>query len=478
MRALEARREQLIARLEARGTNATWVLWAALAGMFATTFPITILSVSLAPIAHEFGARETTMAWVISAPMLLSAIALPLLGKLGDLRGHRRVFLFGFAAATLTAVATVFAWSAPSLIALRTLAAVVGSATQPSSMALIFGVTSREQRVRAMGWWSMTGAAAPALGLAVGGPLVEFFGWRVVFALQAGFSFVALALAAAVLRETPRQRVRLDVAGSLALAFGVAGVMVALGEMRELGPGSPWVLAALVLGGLGLFAFTRIEQRVAAPLVPLDLFRRRAFTAPILSSACMSASYMGAFVMAPLMLHGVFALSVSVTAGILLLRTASLTLASPLGGALGMRIGERAAASTGAALMTGAMAVLAYGVERSAFWAVAPGLVLQGLGNGLGLPSLTSSSGNAVDEADLGIASAVNRLTGSVGAGLGITLLTLIYGGSNTPESFARAFAAGGGLAALALAAALAMRRSAARESGSPATGAAADRPG
>src|SRR5262249_11687432 len=150
MLALEARREQLIARLEARGTHATWVLWAALAGMFATTFPITILSVSLAPIAHEFGARETTMAWVISAPMLLSAIALPLLGKLGDLRGHRRVFLFGFAAATLTAVATVFAWSAPSLIALRTLAAVVGSATQPSSMALIFGVTSREQRVRAM----------------------------------------------------------------------------------------------------------------------------------------------------------------------------------------------------------------------------------------------------------------------------------------------------------------------------------------
>jgi predicted MFS family arabinose efflux permease len=280
------------------------------------------------------------------------------------------------------------------------------------------------------------------------------------------------------LHETPRQRVRLDLAGSAALAFGVAGLMVALGEMRELGPGSPWVLAALALGAIGLFAFTRIERRVAAPLVPLDLFRRRAFTAPILASACMSASYMGAFVMAPLMLHGVFALSVSVTAAILLLRTASLTLASPLGGALGMRIGERAAAATGATLMTGAMAVLAYGVARSAFWAVAPGLVLQGLGHGLGLPSLTSSSGNAVEEADLGIASAVNRLTGSVGAGLGITLLTLVYGGSNTPGGFARAFAAGGGLAVLALASALAMRRSAAREACSPASAPATDRVG
>jgi len=460
MRGFDALREGLIARLEARGTHATWVLWAALAGMFATTFPITILTVSLAPIAREFGARETTMAWVISAPMLLSAVALPLLGKLGDLHGHRRVFLLGFAAASATAAATAFAWSAASLIAFRTLAAVVGGATQPSSMALIFGVTSRDRRVRAMGWWSMTGAAAPALGLAVGGPLVEFFGWRVVFALQAGFSFLALALAAAVLRETPRQSVRFDVAGSAALACGVAGLMFALGEMRDLGSRSPWVLTALALGAVGLLTFVRVERRVAAPLVPLELLQRRNFAAPIVSNAFMSASYMGAFVVAPLMLNGVFALSVSLTAAILLLRTASLTLASPLGGALGMRIGERAAASTGAAVMTLAMGVLAYGVARTTFWAVAPGLVLQGLGNGLALPSLTSSSGNAVAEADLGIASAVNRLTGSVGAVFGITLLTLIYGGSNHAGAFASAFAAGGGLAALSLAAALAMRRS------------------
>ena len=85
--------ERMIVRLERGGRYPTWVLLAALAGMFATTFPVTILTVSLSSIAAEFGARETTIAWVISAPMLLSAMALPLLGKLGDLRGHRRVFL-------------------------------------------------------------------------------------------------------------------------------------------------------------------------------------------------------------------------------------------------------------------------------------------------------------------------------------------------------------------------------------------------
>jgi MFS family permease len=218
-----ARRERWVAGLEARGTHPTWVLFAALAGMFAATFPITILTVSLASIAHEFGTRETTMAWVIAAPMLVSAVALPILGKLGDLRGHRRVFLFGTAAATATAIATSFAWSAPSLIGFRTLAATLGGATGPTAMALIFSVTPREQRVRAMGWWSMTAAGAPALGLAVGGPLVDWFGWRIVFALQAGLSFLAFGLAFVVLRETPRRRVRLDVPGALALAVGVAG---------------------------------------------------------------------------------------------------------------------------------------------------------------------------------------------------------------------------------------------------------------
>ena len=81
-------RRSILERLDASGRYPKWVLFAALAGMFSTTFPITILAVSLAPIADEFGAAETTMAWVISGPMLLSAVTFPLLGKLGDLRGQ------------------------------------------------------------------------------------------------------------------------------------------------------------------------------------------------------------------------------------------------------------------------------------------------------------------------------------------------------------------------------------------------------
>lgn len=457
-------RGRTIARLEASGRYPTWVLLAALAGMFATTFPITILTVSLKTIAADFGTSETRIAYVISAPMLLSAVALPLLGKLGDLYGHRRVFLLGFGAATVTAAVTALAWDAFSLIGFRTLAAVLGGATQPTSMALIFSVYPKEERVRAMGWWSMTGAAAPALGLIAGGPLVDWLGWRVVFVLQAVLSLVALAIAAFVLRETARQRVRFDLGGALTLALGVSGLMFAIGQVRELGLGSPWIQGAVGLGAVGLAAFVAVERRATAPLLPLEFFRRRNFTAPILSNAFMNAAYMGAFVLAPFVLLGIFGFSISAAAGIMLLRTLSLTLASPVGGVLGQRVGERGATVLGCAVMTLSLGLIAWAVLSRSLPLFGLGLVLQGTGHGLGLPSLTSMVSHAVPEEHLGIASAAQRLMVQVGTSFGITLLTIVYGGVDEGGSLARAFGAGAVLSAISLVAAAAMGRRGASE--------------
>jgi MFS family permease len=450
-------RARVLASLEARGTYPRWVLFAALAGMFATTFPVTILTISLSSMAAEFSTSETTIAWVISAPMLLSAVALPLLGKLGDMYGHRRIFLLGFLGATIVAALTATAGSVFTLIGYRTLAAVLGGATQPTSMALIMGVYEPERRVRAMGWWSMTTAAAPALGLIAGGPLVEWLGWRVVFVLQAVLSALALGLAALVLRETPGQRVRFDLAGATTLAVAVAGFMFAVGQIRDLGLASPWIGGALALSFVAGGLFVRIERATAAPLLPLAFFQERRFTAPIVSNAFMSSAYMGAFVMAPFVLLDVFEFSITTTSAIMLMRTLSLTLSSPVGGSLGLRIGERGAAATGCAVLTVGLAAMAWAVGAHSLIGVGTALVLQGVGHGLAVPSLTSTISNAVPEQDLGIASAANRLTAQAGASFGITLLALVYGGAATESALAVAFLAGAGLSALSFAAAVAM---------------------
>ena len=125
-------RARVQGRLRAGGRYRWWVLGVALAGIMATSFPVTVLAASLKEVAADFDTSESVLVWVVTAPMLISALALPVLGKLGDLYGHRRVYLTGFAAATAIAFMTALAWDPLSLIGLRTLAQVTGAAKPPT----------------------------------------------------------------------------------------------------------------------------------------------------------------------------------------------------------------------------------------------------------------------------------------------------------------------------------------------------------
>ncbi len=453
-----ARREAVQARLTASGRYPRWVLLTALTGMFATTFPVTLLAVSLSTIADDFGVKETLIAWVISGPLLASAVALPILGKLGDLYGHRRVFLTGFTISTVVTALTTIAWDPYSLIALRGLAVVIGAATIPSSMALINSVHLPKERAKAMGWWSLVAAGSPAIGLVVGGPLIDALGWRPMFGIQAVLSVVPVVTAFLVLRETTRRTdVGFDVLGAISLALGAGGVMLSLNQLPERGAG-PFVLSAAAVGVVGLVAFVIVESRVAFPLLPLPFFRRRNFTASLLAALFSGAAYMGGFILAPLLLQSVFAYSVSTTALIMLVRPLSFSATSPVGGAVATRIGERPVALFGTASIAVALALLGLGTSRSIVLVVVGALVLQGVGNGTAQPTITATLSNSVDEADLGVAAAAQRMIFQVGAALGITVMTSVYGGTEQAADFLTAYLVGAGLGVMAFVFALFVR--------------------
>ncbi len=428
-----------------------WVLLTALTGMFATTFPVTLLAVSLSTIAEDFGTSETLIAWVISAPLLGSAVFLPILGKLGDLYGHRRVFLSGFVVSTVVTAATVFAWDPYSLIALRSLAVIIGAATIPSSMALINSVHAPGERAKAMGWWSLVAAGSPAIGLVIGGPLIDAVGWRPMFGIQSLLSVVPVVAAFLVLRETARRTdVGFDVAGALALAVGTGGLMFALNQVPIRGVDAV-ITGAFAIGVAGLVAFALVESRVAFPLLPLEFFRRRNFTASMLAALFSGAAYMGGFVLAPLMLQSVFALSVSATSLVMLLRPASFAIMSPIGGSVATRRGERPVAMFGSATIAVALVLLGLAGTWDVLWLIAIGLVLQGIGNGTAQPTITATMSNSVDEADLGIAAAAQRMAFQVGSALGISMLTSIYGGTERAGDFLTAYLVGAAIGAAAL---------------------------
>jgi EmrB/QacA subfamily drug resistance transporter len=436
------------------------VLLTALTGMFATTFPVTILTVSLGEIADELGSSETTLAWVISAPLLASALALPVLGKMGDLHGHRRVFLIGFAAASVLAGCTALAWSAASLITIRTLAQVTGAATQPTSMALIMSVYGREERVKALGWWSLVAAGSPALGLAVGGPLVDAFGWQLLFVIQAALGAVAVAVGALVLRESTERStdVRFDVAGAATLALGAGAMMFAFNQAPVRGFSDPFVIGAALLAPLGITAFVHAERRADAPLLPLEFLERRNFRSPLIASVFQGAAYMGGFVLAPLLVDNVFGYSVSAISLLMLIRPLVFSASSPIGGSLATRIGERPVAVFGAAAVTGALLLFALGARTESIALIVAGLALQGVGNGTAQPPLNATLANSVDEHNLGIASAAQRMAFQIGSSMGITVLTAVYGGDGEASSFSRAYVVGALLGGCAVLAASAIR--------------------
>jgi MFS family permease len=214
-------RARVLEHLERTGRYPRWVLWVALTGMFATTFPVTILVVSLGDIAKDLQTSETTLAWVLTGPMLASAVALPVLGKMGDLYGQRRVFIVGFAGATIAALLTALSWGPGALIGFRTLALTIGAATQPTSMALVINVYEPRERVKALGWWSLVAAGGPSVGLVIGGPMIDYVGWRPLFLIQAVLGFVVLAAASLVLKEVRKHEpVKFDIAGSTWLTVG------------------------------------------------------------------------------------------------------------------------------------------------------------------------------------------------------------------------------------------------------------------
>ncbi|MGY6501730.1 MAG: MFS transporter [Acidimicrobiales bacterium] len=445
-------RQRLRGRLEAKGTYSRWVLFAALAGMFATSFPITILSVSLTDIAEEFGTNVSVLTWVISAPMLLSALSLPILGKLGDLHGHRKVFLIGFSIATVISVLTALAWDPLSLIGLRSLAQIVGGATQPTSMALVMLVFAPKDRVKAIGYWSFVAAGAPAIGLAVGGPLVDLFGWRLIFVIQACFASFALVLAAVILPESEPKRVRFDVPGAIALTVTVGSAMLVIGQGASWGFDHPAILGALAILPVAGWVFVAIERRSDHPLVPLEFLRRPNFTVTLLTSVFMGSVYMGGFVLAPVALREAFGLSATAAAAIMLLRTGVFSLSSPIGGQMGARLGTRPTALIGTTSLAVSMGAFVLASGQSLLLVFCAALLAQGLGNGIARPPVTASLANSVPESDLGLATSLQRMSLQIGNSFGIAVMSAVYDDSGRASAFMAPFVVGTVLAVITIA--------------------------
>jgi MFS family permease len=213
------------------------------------------------------------------------------------------------------------------------------------------------------------------------------------------------------------------------------------------------VLGLLAVAPVALACFLVVERRVAHPLVPLWLFSSRGYSAAMAGRTCFQFSYMGGFIVTPLLVQQEFGLSVATASLLMVCRPLTNSLSAPTSGYVAVRVGERRVSLVGIALLVLAMVAFAAGSAGESLALVVVGLLLSGVAGGTATPSLVTIAANTVPEDHLGVGNAAQQMADAIGAVVGIQVLASVQASSAGPEGFTVAFLAGAVVALLGAAA-------------------------
>jgi MFS family permease len=461
-----------------------WVLASLLAGLLALNFTFTVFIVALPRVAHEFGTSLTVLTWTMIGPLLAYGLAAPLFGKFGDVFGHRRLYLLGLAGAMVSAILTALAPTAGLLIAARALDGIQGAATGTASMALIMTAFPPRERVKAMGWWSLVGAGGPVLGVSIGSPVIQYFGWRSLFWAQLVLLGIALCVVSVVLprganESDPAERseaVRafkdMDWVGSWSLSGSVTALMLGLSLGHAIGWLSPAAWVCWLATTLGIGVFVGRIRTAPNPLIPPQYFHRRNFVLPMVLRCSANFAYFGAFFLAPLLMELGYGFSLTKVGLVSIARPLCFAVFSPIAGYAAAKIGERTTAVIGTVSLCASLALFSLMGPGTPFLFLVVALALSGFGMGVAMPATSSLMANEVSESDFGVMSAAQILAMQVGEVAGIQVLTTIQQGimhrhglttksANHPAllaTFHVPFIVGTALAAIAVVAAVCLR--------------------
>lgn len=388
----------------------------------------TIVSTSLATVAGELNALEQ-MAWVVVGFTLAATVLLPVIGKLGDLVGPRRVFLVSLVVFIVASLGCGFAQDLPQLVIARVLQGMSSAGLQLMSHTIIAYVASPRDRPRLL---SIIGAAFPVaivVGPVLGGLITDFWGWPWVFWINVPVGLAALIFAVfAIPHIEPGARQRFDVAG--AVLFTVAMVALVLG-VTWIGDPAASLSALLALGVavLAFIAFFVVELGVAAPIVPLRAIRQRTIAVGVALSAIIGIGLFSVVAYLPTYFQMAFGTSATVSGLVPIATVFGMLVSNLITGHLASRTGRYRVypivGTTMGSLGLLAMALLPDGVP---LWAPAVCMAIVGLGTGCFMSLVLAIVQSGVARNEIGAITATTNLVRQVGATLGTAVIGSVIG--------------------------------------------------
>ncbi|HYM56385.1 MAG TPA: MFS transporter [Solirubrobacteraceae bacterium] len=413
-------------RLRLSETNRRWWTLAAMCfALFMVMLDNTVVNVALPSIQRDFDASLSALEWTINAYTLVFAVLLVTGGRMGDIFGRRRMFLFGVVVFALASATIGFAPSEGWLVASRAIQGAGAAFMMPGTLSIISDAFPPAERGKAIGTWAGVSAIALALGPVLGGWLTEDLSWRAIFFLNLPVAVGAIAVTLFAARESRDHTVsrQVDLPGIAALTVGLTALVLALVEGNAWGWGSAVVLGLLALAVAALTAFTVIERRSPAPVVDFAFFRSRSFLGANIVAFSVSFAMFAMFFFLALYMQNILGYS-PLQAGVRFLpATLVIIVAAPLAGRLADRVGPRPLIVTGMMLSAVSLLWQSRLDAGTGFGFLLPAFVLMGAGMGLTMSPMSTAAMNAVHHTKAGVASGTLSMSRMVGGTFGVAVL-------------------------------------------------------
>src|SRR6185312_4607960 len=397
----------------------------------------TIVNVALPSIRADLGFSQTSLVWVVNAYMLTFGGFLLLGGRLGDLFGHRRLFLLGITLFTLASLACGLANAQVPLIAARAVQGLGGAVVSAVALSLIMNLfTDAAERAKAMGFFGFVMAGGGSIGVLLGGLLTDALDWHWIFLVNLPIGVAGFALCLVLLPAGRGQAVagRLDIAGAITVTASLLLAVYAIVNGNEAGWRSAQTIGLLAVAGALLAIFLGIEARVRAPLMPLGLFRQRNVAIANIVGVLWAAAMFAWFFISALYLQLVLGYN-PLQVGLAFLPSNLImgALSVGLSAKLVMRFGFRKPLAVGLLLAAAGLALFARAPVDGTFVVdVLPSMILLGLGAGMALNPLLLAAMNDVGPHESGLASGVVNTSFMMGGALGLAILAALSAAATT----------------------------------------------
>jgi EmrB/QacA subfamily drug resistance transporter len=408
-----------------------WTLGAMCFALFMIMLDNTVVNVALPAIQKDLHSSISGLEWTVNAYTLSFAVLLVTGGRLGDIFGRRRMFLFGVVVFGLSSAFIGLSQSEAWLVGGRAAQGIGAAFMMPATLSIITNAFPAHERGKAIGTWAGVSALALAIGPVVGGFLVENVSWQSIFFLNVPVAVLAVVVTLAATRESRDESSthNVDLPGVTAITIGLAALVLALVEGNDRGWGSASIVGLLAVSAVGLIAFAIVERRVVEPMVDFGFFRSRSFLGANLVAFIVSFAMLAMFFFLALYMQNIKDYS-PLQAGVRFLpSTVVIILVAPIAGRLSDRIGPRPLMTAGLLIVAGSLFWQGHLAVDTSYSFLIGAFVLMGLGMGLVMSPMSTAGMNAVEPSKAGVASGILTMSRMVGGTFGVAAMGALVTG-------------------------------------------------